>query len=100
MSLRTLCAAILLAGLCAPIAMADIPPASAADLSLNPQPEPSAPVLLADTPPADQGIYTLPNPEEPGQGTNLGGVNLLLDADYFNHYIYRGVDHSIGESPA
>jgi hypothetical protein len=100
MSLRTLCAGILLAGLCAPVAMAGLPPVSAADLSLSPQPEPSAPVLLSDTPPADQGVYTLPNPEEPGQGANLGGVNLLLDADYFNHYIYRGVDHSIGESPA
>jgi len=35
-------------------------------------------------------------PEIPTQrpGVNAGGTHVQLDFDYYNHYVYRGVDHS------
>jgi len=100
MKARTFWAALCLTAFCASLARADIPPASAADLSLSPQANPSPPVLLSTQSTEDQGVYTLPQSAQPGEGINQGGANVELDADYFNHYIYRGVDHSIGtQSP-
>ncbi|HTW95708.1 MAG TPA: hypothetical protein VMD30_12975 [Tepidisphaeraceae bacterium] len=39
--------------------------------------------------------YTESPPPLPGEGLNQGGVNNDLSLTYFNHYMYRGVDHSI-----
>jgi hypothetical protein len=44
----------------------------------------------------DGGIYEMPQPPTAENGTNLGGVNFGLALSYYNHYVYRGVDHSIG----
>ncbi|HUB27732.1 MAG TPA: hypothetical protein VL992_20070 [Tepidisphaeraceae bacterium] len=65
--------------------------------SLAPTTQPDVPELSTDTN-SDEGIYTMPQPPLPGQGTNQGGVNFNLDLSYFNQYVYRGVDHSIGEA--
>jgi hypothetical protein len=63
----------------------------AADLSQS-----DDPLMLSIAPADDQGIYTMPEPPTKENGTNLGGVNFDVQIAYFNHYVYRGVDHSIG----
>jgi len=62
------------------------------------QPPTTQPVLASMVPSDDEGVYTLPQPAGPGEGVNQGGVHVDVSAGYFNHYVYRGVDHSIGLS--
>lgn len=52
--------------------------------------------MLSAAPGDDQGVYTLLQAPTAAEGTNLGGVHLDLNVSYLNHYVYRGVDHSIG----
>lgn len=61
--------------------------------SLKLMPDPLT--LSAASPSDDESVYTMPPTPRPGEGTNLGGVNFDTSAVYVNHYIYRGVDHSI-----
>jgi len=57
------------------------------------------PITLDESPPNDdENVYVEPPPPPPGEGVNNGGVNNDLTLTYFNHYIYRGVDHSITAS--
>ncbi|MGA2233617.1 MAG: hypothetical protein ABSH22_22140 [Tepidisphaeraceae bacterium] len=77
---------------------------AAADLAgageVNPQSDlasaASTPAMLSLAPSNDEGVYTMPEPPTPDTGSNYGGVHLDLSLTYFNHYVYRGVDHSIG----
>jgi hypothetical protein len=94
-------AAAVLAGLFCAQARADssqTPISFAFEPDPNPvlQAAPADPLLLSTTPADDEGVYQMPAPPTPENGSNLGGVNFSLSVAYFNHYIYRGVDHSIG----
>jgi hypothetical protein len=60
--------------------------------SLSFEPDPK---MLSAAGSDDQGVYTLPEPPTAANGTNLGGVHFDISTAYFNHYVYRGVDHSI-----
>ena len=46
----------------------------------------------------NEGVYAVPEPPTKANGVNLGGVSLDLSIAYFNHNVYRGVDHSIGNA--
>ena len=72
-----------------PIAAPTADAASAAE-ALSPTTQPL--YLAAD---ADNTIYAQPATVGPTQGTNEGGTNVDLNFDYFNHDVYRGVDHSL-----
>jgi len=42
-----------------------------------------------------QTVYGEPQTPTDQPGVNAGGTHVQLDFDYYNHYVYRGVDHSL-----